>query len=999
MASKHALVIGVSYYESNYLQSLEKPSQDAEAIAEKLERYGGFKVTRVPRIWNPSKGENGKWEVSQESLTAKELNKELGDFLKKKAPFEDTLIYFSGHGFAVKSSLQDEEDAEGYLAASDCIIEPDSDNNWIAERPQKGISFGDLNSLIGRSNVKSLVLILDCCYSGYILTGTAVRKNFPDFKFGQDYYLIAASRGDAYEWKDYSLLTEALLKGLEKDNAGRDGRITGDRLFDFIDTELHNNELQESLRMGWGHSITIVEHPIPKSRSKKSTSLSNPANKGKTKGLSTLDEFDEEEFIAENPYLGLQPFEYEQANYFGGREKAIRALLDLLTNNRFVAVIGASGSGKSSLVKAGLVPELKENDRIPGSRDWEIVPFRPSQHTSPADDLEALLAEKHEQQQPFLLFIDQFEEIFTPYQPEEENQQQNEEQAQQAKEKQQRFIQAIAEEAHNITSDSRIVITLRGDFLDQLAQYPEAAELINQAEPTTYLVSPLNARELQEAVEKPAAQHGVTVEDDLIDEITKDMQGQAGSLPLLQYALKELWQECIQGESRQLTLEGYEKIGRIQGALQKRAEEVYEQFQPEEQALVKPLMLELVQGKEPNLTRRRVTRSELRHLAPVIERLTAERLLVKDNNMIEVAHEALFSAWGRYKKWITENSESIQRRDRLQADYNEWDRQRQGEPAQLKGKRPSDEFLLPPGRLAEVEEWLATTRYPIKAEQKDFIEKSKQKRDREKRKAVTIAWTVAGLAIAAFVVSFWAFTQQRWAKQVVLASFFGVSQPKQVQQILSEGVKAIDDGLKEASQLKGKNDETALQYYRQIREKIYARLDEVRGLQKDAKTKEDTTKLKEFQKALEGKLPKAEDGLIELIEQHRIQTQLKDQLEQNKIKEAVETTRKILMKDTGADRNSDKLISSDQELPLIPCPTLKSIQDMWDKHTGCRWLDSNGEFSSPNPNCKVLRGQSLTVWVFDMYDQSFAGQYIKECKISPGSTPGAMNQNLPKTRN
>jgi len=141
----------------------------------------------------------------------------------------------------------------------------------------------------------------------------------------------------------------------------------------------------------------------------------------------------------------------------------------------------------------------------------------------------------------------------------------------------------------------------------------------------------------------------------------------------------------------------------------------------------------LVQGKEPNLTRRRVTRSELRHLDPVIERLTAERLLVKDNRTIEVAHEALFSAWDRYRDWITENSESIQRRDRLQAYCTEWDKHCKQDLPQTERKQKTEDYLLSVGRLAEFEEWQTRTEFKLTNLQEEFLRKSREKCNRQQR--------------------------------------------------------------------------------------------------------------------------------------------------------------------------------------------------------------------------------------------------------------------------
>jgi hypothetical protein len=186
--------------------------------------------------------------------------------------------------------------------------------------------------------------------------------------------------------EERSLFTEGLLKGLASENAGRSRRVSGDRLFDYISDELKGWE-QEPICMGWGGSITIVTYPPEQTTPEETVA-----------------------FNRENPYRGLCAFETEQEKYFCGREQAVRALLDPLSNNRFLAVIGASGCGKSSLVKAGLLPQLRR-DRLEGSSQWVIESFTPGKY--PLGRLADILERRQRQNQPFVLFIDQFEEIFT----------------------------------------------------------------------------------------------------------------------------------------------------------------------------------------------------------------------------------------------------------------------------------------------------------------------------------------------------------------------------------------------------------------------------------------------------------------------------------------------------------------------------------------------------------------------------------------------------------
>ena len=336
--ARYALVIGISEYQSPRLGNLQKPVADAEAVAQILEQYGDFQsVKRFPVRW---KDQNSA-ELAAKKVTGVELGRELKTFLQEQAAHHEALIYFSGHGFTVYDNLGQQK---GYLAASDCQVEVGENHQVIEQR--HGISLDSFNELIRDSQLSSLVVLLDCCHSGYFLERQLIKQTLTAFSSQKDYYLITACRSYedalAIKTEEYSIFTNAVLKGLAPENASKNRRVSGDRLFDYISSEL-KTVLQEPIRMGWGRSITLVTYP----------QLKSTAN-------------GEKEFNPENPYRGLYSFESEQAKYFFGREQAIRALLDRTNNNRFLAVIGASGCGKSSLVKAGLLPHLKDN-KLPGT--------------------------------------------------------------------------------------------------------------------------------------------------------------------------------------------------------------------------------------------------------------------------------------------------------------------------------------------------------------------------------------------------------------------------------------------------------------------------------------------------------------------------------------------------------------------------------------------------------------------------------------------------------
>jgi WD40 repeat protein/energy-coupling factor transporter ATP-binding protein EcfA2 len=722
--ARYALIIGITEYQSPNLSRLPKAATDAEIVAQVLEQYGEFQVKRVPEGWT---GKQPK--VGEKKVTGADLGQQLETLLLKQATGSEALIYFAGHGFTVSDNLGEQQ---GFLATSDCQVELIGE---AAVAQKYGISLESLNKLIAKSDLSSLVMLLDCCHSGYFLERNLIQQTLTAFSAQKDYYLITACRSyeksKSFAGEPHSIFTGALLKGLSVENAASNRRVTGDRLFDFISTELKNS-VQEPIRMGWGRSITLVTYPDREP---------TPA---------------EVTFNRENPYLGLRAFELEQQKYFFGREQAVRALLDRLSTNRFLAVIGPSGCGKSSLVKAGLLPHLKQ-DSLLDSSQWAIESFTPGKH--PLGTLTTILERRHRENQPFVLFIDQFEEIFTLCDNLIERQS---------------FIRLMADEATTSERITRVIATIRGDFLDRCAEYPEAVSLINRAQPTTYVVTPLSRSELEEAIEKPATLHGVTFERGLVSQIIEDVENQAGTLPLLQYALSELWRVfCLQDSPSSqplLTWENYEQIGGVKGALDKRATLLYESLTPENQAFVRRLFMELVQVHEgQEVTRRRATWEELEVIADspeqrqqVIEMLadSQQRLIITDENTVEVAHEALLTEWKLLRDWIEENRESLRLRRRLEADCREWQERYQ----------KSDEALLTGARLAAISEWVEKAQLKLPALEAEFLQRSLEKRDREiqaqlkaEKQRTQLAFGAG--ALVAILVTFFGLLQIQFAKR------------------------------------------------------------------------------------------------------------------------------------------------------------------------------------------------------------------------------------------
>ncbi|MCC7206834.1 MAG: protein kinase [Anaerolineae bacterium] len=437
----------------------------------------------------------------------------------------------------------------------------------------------------------------------------------------------------------------------------------------------------------------------------------------------------------ENPYKGLRPFEAADARDFFGREKLVQRLVKRLGENhrpaRFLAVVGPSGSGKSSVVKAGLVPALWRGD-LPGSDRWFVVEMAPG--ARPLDELEVALTriaaartdnlrEHLERNQNGLLrvaglilpndgselviVIDQFEEVFTLIQDEPARA---------------HFLKLIHAAVTDPRSRVRVIVTLRADFYDRPLHYPEFGELVRSHMET---VLPLSAEELEEAVVKPAQRVGVTFEPGLAATIIADSNYQPGALPLLQYALTELFE---QRDERLLTHKAYKALGGAVGALAQRADEIYLEQSLAGQEATRQMFLRLVTlGEDAEDTRRRVPRSELLGVAvegdvmdELIDTFAAYRLLTLDHDRVtrsptvEMAHEAILREWTRLQSWLEASRHDIHQQRILAAAAADWFRA---------GKDPS--YLLRGARLEQFAGWAAETPIALTQKEREFVDVSR----------------------------------------------------------------------------------------------------------------------------------------------------------------------------------------------------------------------------------------------------------------------------------
>jgi hypothetical protein len=317
-----------------------------------------------------------------------------------------------------------------------------------------------------------------------------------------------------------------------------------------------------------------------------------------------------------SPYRGIEPFRTDDADIFFGRDSLTRYLIERLRGRHFLAIIGPSGSGKSSLVRAGLIPALRRG-ALPGSESWKIVIFRPG--TSPLRELAARLFRDYDDpdislnskidrlaaemtrssfalatevrrvaQLRTLVVVDQFEEVFIQTPSESERQ---------------ALFANILDTTGLQTANLLIILLLRADFYASVALYPDLAERIAARH---IVVTPMQESELWDAITCPAKRLGLCFEKDLDEKILEEMRGQEGALPLMQQALLELWK---QRDGNTLTHSAYEAIGGVKGSIASWASSVYEKLSTARQTVVRKIMIELIEPE--GKARRRVPRKDL----------------------------------------------------------------------------------------------------------------------------------------------------------------------------------------------------------------------------------------------------------------------------------------------------------------------------------------------------------------------------------------------------
>ncbi len=494
------------------------------------------------------------------------------------------------------------------------------------------------------------------------------------------------------------------------------------------------------------------------------------------------------EYDAECPFPGLSSFRKQKYHkFFFGRELLVAELQQALSKDNFLAVLGPSGSGKSSVVLAGLIPQLQKQQT-----NLHMAYLTPS--SEPVAELQESLSKLPKQ--PVLLVVDQFEELFTLCSDERQRRE---------------FIAQLLQ----LAQTQKVVITMRADFLGECTFYEQLSQRMEQ---NPKFIGPMDAAQLGKAMKMQADRAYLEFEQGLNNAILAEVEQEPGAMPLLQYALRSLWNRR---RGRWLCYEEYEAIGGVQKAISQTADAVYESLSAVEQEQVKNIFIRLTRlaqqtfGRDrPQDTRRRVGLEELvlRGDDPTVtkrllERLAGEgaRLVVTSRNEVtgveevEVTHEALISHWERLQEWLEENRSNLQLRENITEAAREWE-----------GHEKEESYLVHRGgRLEDAEVLLKQPQFLNRREEdyvtacvelRDRLEKAKEAR---RRREIRTAWGIASGALFFLFVTtglgLMAWNQKRAAQ---IGQIKALTELSKASLLTNEQLTALIASVKAAKKLK-----------------------------------------------------------------------------------------------------------------------------------------------------------------------------------------------------